>query len=99
MLEIARTDWDECRSYFPREAVMWADALRIVAFGDASGGESCGHNAGFELPVELLLEMPGPIRQARALLTRPDESVSSIARLLGISRTTLYKYLPELTKA
>ncbi|MET8800729.1 helix-turn-helix domain-containing protein [Nocardia sp. NPDC004568] len=36
------------------------------------------------------------IRQARALLTRPDESVSSIARLLGVSRTTLYKYLPEL---
>ncbi|MGI5219276.1 recombinase family protein [Nocardia sp. CA-290969] len=37
------------------------------------------------------------IRQARALLTRPDESVSSIARLLGVSRTTLYKYLPELS--
>ncbi|WP_084533093.1 recombinase family protein [Nocardia fusca] len=37
------------------------------------------------------------IRQARALLTRPDESVSSIARLLGVSRTTLYKYLPEMT--
>ncbi|WP_406277062.1 helix-turn-helix domain-containing protein [Nocardia sp. NBC_00881] len=35
--------------------------------------------------------------QARALLTRPDESVSSIARLLGVSRTTLYKYVPELT--
>lgn len=37
------------------------------------------------------------VRQARALLTRPDESVSSIARLLGISRTTLYKYVPELS--
>jgi DNA invertase Pin-like site-specific DNA recombinase len=37
------------------------------------------------------------IRQARTLLTRPDESVSSIARLLGVSRTTLYKYVPELT--
>lgn len=30
------------------------------------------------------------------LLTRPDESVSSIARLLGVSRTTLYKHVPEL---
>ncbi|MER7453606.1 helix-turn-helix domain-containing protein [Nocardia beijingensis] len=30
-------------------------------------------------------------------MPQPDESVSSIARLLGISRTTLYKYLPELT--
>jgi transposase-like protein len=38
-----------------------------------------------------------PVRRARALPTRPDESVSSIARLPGISRTTLYKYLPELT--
>lgn len=37
------------------------------------------------------------IRRARALLTRPDESVSSIARLLWVSRTTLYKYMPELT--
>ena len=38
------------------------------------------------------------IRQARAMLTRPDESVSSIARLLGVSRSTLYKHLPELGK-
>ena len=38
------------------------------------------------------------IRQARAMLTRPDESVSSIARLLGVSRSTLYKHLPELSK-
>ncbi|MFE5286461.1 helix-turn-helix domain-containing protein [Nocardia sp. NPDC056611] len=38
------------------------------------------------------------IRQARALLTRPDESVSSIARLLGVSRSTIYKYVPELTQ-
>lgn len=38
------------------------------------------------------------IRQARALLTRPEESVSSIARMLGVSRSTLYKHLPELRK-
>ncbi|WP_433463540.1 helix-turn-helix domain-containing protein [Spirillospora sp. CA-128828] len=38
---------------------------------------------------------PDRVRQARALLTRPDESVSSIARLLGVSRSTLYKYVPE----
>ncbi len=35
------------------------------------------------------------IRRARALLERPEESVSSIARLLGVSRATLYKYVPE----
>jgi predicted transcriptional regulator len=37
------------------------------------------------------------IRHARDLLTRPDNTVSSIARLLGISRATIYKYVPELT--
>ncbi|MFE3447074.1 recombinase family protein [Nocardia sp. NPDC059180] len=36
------------------------------------------------------------IRQARAMLTQPEESVSSIARLLGVSRSTLYKHLPEI---
>lgn len=38
---------------------------------------------------------PDQVRQARALLARPEESVSSIARLLGVSRSTLYKYVPE----
>ncbi|WP_425300443.1 helix-turn-helix domain-containing protein, partial [Nocardia farcinica] len=34
------------------------------------------------------------IRQARAILTRPEETVSSVARLLGVSRSTIYKHLP-----
>ena len=36
------------------------------------------------------------IRHARDLLTRPDSTVSAIARLLGISRATIHKYVPEL---
>src|ERR1017187_3696748 len=36
------------------------------------------------------------IRQARDLLTLPGNSISSIARLLGVSRSTIYKHLPEL---
>jgi DNA invertase Pin-like site-specific DNA recombinase len=36
------------------------------------------------------------IRQARDLLTLPGDSISSIARLLGVSRSTTYKHLPEL---
>ena len=36
------------------------------------------------------------IRQARDLLTLPVNSISSIARLLGVSRSTIYKHLPEL---
>ena len=37
------------------------------------------------------------IRHARDLLTQPDNTVSSIARLLGVSRATIYKYVPEVT--
>jgi DNA invertase Pin-like site-specific DNA recombinase len=36
------------------------------------------------------------IRQARDLLTLPGNSISSIARLHGVSRSTIYKYLPGL---
>jgi hypothetical protein len=32
------------------------------------------------------------IRHARAMLADPEASISSIARLIGVSRTTLYKY-------
>jgi len=33
------------------------------------------------------------IRHARDLLTRPDNTVSAIARLLGVSRASIYKYV------
>lgn len=66
VLEVAQSDWDECRSYFTRETVRWADALRIAAFGGAEGGAQCGHGARYLLPVELLLEMPGPLAAALA---------------------------------
>ncbi|MEV6156848.1 helix-turn-helix domain-containing protein [Nonomuraea sp. NPDC052129] len=39
---------------------------------------------------------PEQVGHARAMLTQPDATVSSIARLLGVSRSTIYKYLPEL---
>jgi DNA invertase Pin-like site-specific DNA recombinase len=39
---------------------------------------------------------PEQIGHARALLTLPENTVSSIARLLGVSRSTIYKHLPEL---
>ncbi|WP_283137708.1 hypothetical protein [Rhizohabitans arisaemae] len=35
-------------------------------------------------------------RRARDLPTRSDNSVASIARLLGVSRSTLYMHIPEL---
>ena len=36
------------------------------------------------------------VRHARGLLTDPENTITSIAKLLGVSRTTLYKYAPEL---
>jgi transposase-like protein len=39
---------------------------------------------------------PEQIRHARDLLTRPENTVASIAALLGVSRNTTYKYVPEL---
>ena len=36
------------------------------------------------------------ILHAHDLLTRPDNTMSSIARLLGVSPATIYKYVPEL---
>jgi transposase-like protein len=37
------------------------------------------------------------LRRARALLAKPDNTIASIARLLGVSRSTIYKYVPELS--
>jgi transposase-like protein len=39
------------------------------------------------------------VRHARDLLSRPHNTVSSIARLLGVSRSTIYKYVLELGRA
>lgn len=39
---------------------------------------------------------PEQVRHARALLAQPDATIASIARLLGVSRSTIYKYVPEL---
>jgi DNA invertase Pin-like site-specific DNA recombinase len=36
------------------------------------------------------------IRHATALLAQPDATIASIARLIGVSRATIYKYVPAL---
>jgi DNA invertase Pin-like site-specific DNA recombinase len=36
------------------------------------------------------------VRHARELLARPENTVTSIAKLLGVSRNTIYNYVPEL---
>jgi DNA invertase Pin-like site-specific DNA recombinase len=42
---------------------------------------------------------PEKVAYARQLLAEPDRSIAAIARLLGVSRSTLYKALPELVPA
>jgi DNA invertase Pin-like site-specific DNA recombinase len=39
---------------------------------------------------------PEQVHQARTMLARPENSVASIARMLNVSRSTLYKHVPEL---
>ncbi|MEV0391042.1 Hin recombinase [Nonomuraea sp. NPDC050643] len=39
---------------------------------------------------------PEQVRHARDLLTGPENTVSSIARLLGVSHSINYEYIPEL---
>lgn len=36
------------------------------------------------------------VRHARDLLAHPETTVTSIAKLLGVSRNTIYNYVPEL---
>ena len=38
---------------------------------------------------------PEQLREVRALLLRPEHTISSVARALGVSRSTIYKYLPS----
>ncbi|WP_433696726.1 helix-turn-helix domain-containing protein [Nocardiopsis sp. CA-288880] len=40
---------------------------------------------------------PEQVRHASVLLTRPENSVASIARLLEVSRSPPYKHVPELS--
>jgi DNA invertase Pin-like site-specific DNA recombinase len=41
---------------------------------------------------------PEQVEHARYLLTRPENTIASIARLLGVSRATIHAHVPELRK-
>lgn len=42
---------------------------------------------------------PEQLREIRALLLRPEHTISSVARAIGVSRSTIYKYLPTEDRA
>ena len=67
----------------------------LIVEGTREGLDAArGRGARLGRPPAMTVEQ---IRHARDLLTRPDNTVSSIARLLGVSRATIYKYVPEVT--
>jgi DNA invertase Pin-like site-specific DNA recombinase len=39
------------------------------------------------------------LREVRTLLLRPEHTVSSVARTIGVSRSTIYKYLPDIAQS
>ncbi|MBR7832985.1 helix-turn-helix domain-containing protein [Actinospica durhamensis] len=41
---------------------------------------------------------PEQVKHARDLLTQPENTISSVVRLLNVSRSTIYKHVPELAQ-
>jgi hypothetical protein len=89
-----------------RAAIAWSDpwsrclrrnvsqgclSLRLGTHEGLSAARTRGVRLG--LPPALSSKQ---IHQARQLLTRPENSVASIARLLGVSHSTLYAHVPGL---
>ena len=79
-------------------SISWAPKIAmviciggIIITGFAWDGLGAARALGVRLgrPPAMTAEQ---IRHARDLLARPDNTVSSIARLLGVSRSTIYKY-------
>jgi hypothetical protein len=84
-----------------QHALVEAGCLRVFA------GRLSGKNADRPEPAACLDYLrPSLDRLSRSLadliqivgtLRRPDNTVSYIAQLLGVSRATIYKYVPEVT--
>ncbi|RSN16220.1 DNA invertase [Nonomuraea sp. WAC 01424] len=72
-----------------------AEFIRELIIEGTNEGLAAARARGQRLgrPPAMTAEQVG---HARALLTQPDATIASIARLLGVSRSTIYKYLPEL---
>ena len=75
-----------------------ADFGRAMISAGTSDGLAAARAGGKRLgrPPALTAEQ---LREVRALLLRPEHTISSVARELGVSRSTLYKYLPPPDRA
>src|SRR4029077_7036088 len=84
-----------CRLVFHVFAALAEFIRELIVEGTRKGLDAArARGARLGRPPAMTAEQ---IRHARALLTRADNNVSSIARLLGVSRATIYKYVPEVT--
>jgi DNA invertase Pin-like site-specific DNA recombinase len=70
-----------------------ADFGRATISAGTSDGLAAARAAGKRLGRPPALT-PEQLREVRALLLRPEHTISSVARELGVSRSTIYKYLP-----
>lgn len=72
-----------------------AEFIRELIVEGTNDGLAAARARGQQLgrPPAMDAEM---IARARRMLTQPEETVSSIAKLLGVSRATLYRHVPEL---
>jgi DNA invertase Pin-like site-specific DNA recombinase len=70
-----------------------ADFGRATVAAGTSDGLAAARAAGKRLGRPPALT-PEQLREVRALLLRPEQTISSVARAVGVSRSTIYKYLP-----
>ncbi|MFI7214515.1 recombinase family protein [Micromonospora maritima] len=72
-----------------------AEFIRTIIVANTNEGLAAARARGQRLGRPPAMT-PEKVAYAMQLLAEPDRSMSSIAKLLGISRSTLYKALPEL---
>jgi DNA invertase Pin-like site-specific DNA recombinase len=70
-----------------------ADFGRATISAGTSDGLAAARASGKRLGRPPALT-PEQLREVRALLLRPEHTISSVARAIGVSRSTIYKYLP-----
>jgi DNA invertase Pin-like site-specific DNA recombinase len=72
-----------------------AEFIRTIIVGNTNEGLAAARARGQRLGRPPAMT-PEKIAYALQLLAEPDRTMSAIAKMLGISRSTLYKMLPEL---
>jgi DNA invertase Pin-like site-specific DNA recombinase len=72
-----------------------AEFIRTIIVANTNEGLAAARARGQRLGRPPAMT-PEKLAYARQLLTEPDRSISSIAKLVGVSRSTIYKALPEL---